>query len=333
MEVAHVMIEEIVPNLYRMEVPLPKSPLKWLNSYVVRSEGRFLIIDTGFNQDECQNEMSANLRKLGVDLNRTDVFVTHFHVDHIGLVGSLATDNSKVYLNEREARQIKSLRDNWVGHWQKLLDVYVANGLPAEDVRMSMEGHPLLKYGLKREVAFSIAKDGDIIEVGDFHFQCISTPGHSPGHMCLYEPNKRILVSGDHILSDITPNIAYWLEMDDPLNEYLTNLEKVQALEVKIALPGHRRLIRDLHKRIRELQEHHRDRLNEVLAALRDGAKTGLQIAPRITWDIPFKRWEEFPPTQKWFAFGETLAHLRFLENNGKVRRESENDKISYSLA
>jgi hypothetical protein len=79
-------------------------------------------------------------------------------------------------------------------------------------------------------------------------------------------------------------------------------------------------LIHDLHKRIRELHEHHRDRLNEVLAALRDGPKTAIQIAPAITWDITFKRWEEFPPAQKWFAFGETLAHLRFLGNEGKVR-------------
>jgi hypothetical protein len=79
-------------------------------------------------------------------------------------------------------------------------------------------------------------------------------------------------------------------------------------------------LIHDLHKRIRELHEHHRDRLNEVLAALRDGPKTAIQIAPAITWDITFKRWEEFPPAQKWFAFGETLAHLRFLGNEDKVR-------------
>jgi glyoxylase-like metal-dependent hydrolase (beta-lactamase superfamily II) len=238
-----------------------------------------------------------------------------------------------VYLNEREAGQMKSLREDWVGHWKKLLDVYVANGFAAMDARTSLGSHPAHKYGLKREVAFSIAKDGDMIEVGDFHFQCISTPGHSPGHMCLYEPNRKILIAGDHVLSDITPNIAYWLEMDDPLNEYLMNLEKIQALEVKIALPGHRRLIRDLHKRIRELQEHHRDRLNEVLTALRDGAKTALQIAPSITWEIAFKSWKEFPPAQKWFAFGETLAHLRFLENKGKVRRRSKNKRICYSLA
>jgi hypothetical protein len=91
-------------------------------------------------------------------------------------------------------------------------------------------------------------------------------------------------------------------------------------------------LIHDLHRRIRELKEHHRDRLSEVLTALREGARTALQIAPNITWNIAFRCWDEFPPAQKWFAFGETLAHLRFLENEGRVRRESENDRISYFL-
>jgi glyoxylase-like metal-dependent hydrolase (beta-lactamase superfamily II) len=326
------MIEEIVPNLYRTEIPLPKSPLKWLNSYIVRGRDRFLIIDTGFNREECRNEMNASLQKLGVNLNKTDIFVTHLHVDHMGLAGTLATDNSKVYFNEKEAHQINTLRNNWADHWQKLMDVYVANGFLAEGARLSMDSHPARKYGLKREVAFSLVKDGDIIEVGDFHFKCIATPGHSPGHMCLYEPNKKILVAGDHVLFDITPNITYWLEMDDPLNEYLTNLEKIEALDVKIVLPGHRRLVHDLHKRIKELQEHHRDRLNEVLAALDDGAKTALQIAPHIRWDIAFNSWDEFPPAQKWFAFGETLAHVRFLENKGKVRRQSQNGKVLYSL-
>jgi len=327
------MIEEIVPNLYRMEIPLHKSPLQSVNSYVVAGGDRCLIIDTGFNREECENEMKAGLITLGVDMSRTDIYVTHLHVDHIGLAESLATENSKVYLNEKETHHPLFHPDDLPAYWQKLACVYVANGFPAEEARKSLESHPAHKYGMKRERAFSAVGDGDLLKVGAFRFQCISTPGHSPGHMCLYESKKKILVSGDHILPDITPNISYWLEMDDPLNEYLTNLEKVNALDVKITLPGHRRLIRDLHKRIIELQEHHRDRLNEVLVALRDVPKTVYQIAPCITWNIAFNCWEDFPPVQKWFAFSETLAHVRFLENKGKVRRFAQKDRITYSIA
>jgi glyoxylase-like metal-dependent hydrolase (beta-lactamase superfamily II) len=326
------MIEEIVPNIYRVEIPLHGSPLKWLNSYIVKGGDRFLIIDTGFNREECLKKMNDSLQKLGVDLNKTDIFITHLHVDHIGLAGTLARESTKIYFNEQEARQINSAHDNWNQYWQKIVDVYVANGFAADGAQMSMKTHPAHKDGLKRQIDFTIVKEGDMIDIGDFHFRCIATPGHSPGHMSLYEANNKILVAGDHILFDITPNIAYWVQMEDALGQYLASLEKVNALDVKLVLTGHRRLVHDLQRRVRELQQHHHARLNEVLVALGDGEKDVLQIAPHIKWDITAKTWEEFPPPQKWFAFGETMAHVRYLEAKGKVRRKSRNGTIKYVL-
>ncbi|MGV8056624.1 MAG: MBL fold metallo-hydrolase [Smithellaceae bacterium] len=327
------MIEEIVSNLYRTEIPLPKSPLKWLNSYIIKGSNRFLIIDTGFNREECLNEMNANLQKLGVDLNRTDFFITHLHADHMGLVGTLARDSSKVYFNEHESSKVNSQLDNEKGYWQGIMDAAVANGFSAEGLGIFMENHPGRRYGLKRNIDFTIVKEGDTIDIGNFHFRCIATPGHSPGHMSLYEANQKILIAGDHILFDITPHISHWLDMEDALGQYLASLEKVNALDVKLVLTGHRRLVHDLHGRIQELQEHHRARLNEVLAALGDGEKNVLQITPHISWDIISRTWDEFPQQQKWFAFGETMAHVRHLEDKGKVRRNSHNGMINYMLS
>jgi glyoxylase-like metal-dependent hydrolase (beta-lactamase superfamily II) len=331
MKVHQIMIEEILPDLYRIEIPLPKSPLKWLNSYIVKGEGRFLIIDTGFNREECLSAMNAGLRKLGVDLNKTDFFITHLHADHMGLIGALASDNAKVYFNEREAQRIYA---QYTGedHWQKILDAYIANGFAAKGARISMESHPAHIYGLKRKMDFTIVNDGDVIDIGNFHFRCVATPGHSPGHTCLYEAEKKILVAGDHILFDITPNITYWVDMEDSLGKYLVSLEKVNTLDVELVLTGHRRLVHNLHGRVRELQEHHRARLNEVLIALGDGEKNILQTAPHISWNITAKTWEEFPAQQKWFAFGETMAHVKHLECKGKVRGNTRNGSIAYSL-
>jgi len=325
------MIEEIAPNMYRTEIPLPRSPLKWLNSYIVKGGDRFLIIDTGFNRHECLNAMNTSLQKLGVDLNKTDIFITHFHVDHMGLAGTLARDSSRIYLNEQEARQLNSNDDNRNYYWQKIIDVYVANGFA--DAETSMQSHPAHKYGLKRKIDLTIVREGDMIDIGDFHFRCVATPGHSPGHTSLYETNKKILIAGDHILFDITPNISYWVQMEDSLGQYLDSLEKVNALDAKLVLTGHRRLVHDLQRRVKELQEHHRTRLNEVLVALGDGEKNAFEIAPQIKWDITAKTWEEFPPPQKWFAFGETMAHIKYLEARGKVRHESQDGKIKYMLA
>ncbi|GAI37601.1 unnamed protein product, partial [marine sediment metagenome] len=86
---------------------------------------------------------------------------------------------------------------------------------------------PGYKYSSKGYLDFYILKEGDAISIGDYLFKCIETPGHTPGHMCLYEPDKKIFISGDHILSDITPNISLFSNEENPLKEYLISLDKV----------------------------------------------------------------------------------------------------------
>ena len=91
------MCEEILPELFRIKIPLPESPLKYLNSYVIRDSKRNLIIDTGLNRKECLDAMMGGLKKLGVELTQSDIFITHLHADHFGLVAKLATDSSEIF--------------------------------------------------------------------------------------------------------------------------------------------------------------------------------------------------------------------------------------------
>ena len=97
------MIDQPRPNLFRIEIPLPGSPLKYLNSYVVRSKDKNLIIDTGLNQKECLIAMQAGLQEIGVSLDRTDIFITHLHADHFSLVSELATPGTTVWFNRPDA--------------------------------------------------------------------------------------------------------------------------------------------------------------------------------------------------------------------------------------
>jgi glyoxylase-like metal-dependent hydrolase (beta-lactamase superfamily II) len=127
------MFEEILPDLYKIEIPLPKSPLKTLNSYLVKGEGRFLIIDTGMNHERCLHTMLTDLKKIGVDLNRTDFFITHLHADHLGLVAHLGTESSKVYFNEVEASIANSVIRNPEERVQKLASLYLAHGFPKNE--------------------------------------------------------------------------------------------------------------------------------------------------------------------------------------------------------
>ncbi len=320
-------MEKILPNLYRIEIPLPNNPLGSLNSYVIDGENRTLIIDTGMNLEKCRKKIVEELEGLNIDLNNSDFFVTHLHADHLGLVGVLATKNSKIYFNEIESSYLSADDEEISGAFQEMLSFYKRNGFPQEEIERILKRHPGSQYSPGEKLDFISMSGGDELEVGDYSFKCVETPGHSPGHLCLYETEKKILISGDHILFDITPNITWWPVMDD-----LKSLEKVSELDVDLVLPGHRSIQSDHRQRIEELREHHENRLNEILSVFEeDEEKTAWDIAPKITWDINFDSWEELPTAHKWFATGEAIAHLVYLEGRGKIRRKTSDGKIFYS--
>jgi glyoxylase-like metal-dependent hydrolase (beta-lactamase superfamily II) len=319
------MPEEIFPDLYRLKIPLPESPLKYLNSYILKSPDRNLIIDTGLNRRECLEAMQNGLAELAVDLNRTDIFITHLHADHFGLVNKLATDSNRIFFSRPE----KELIESWEG-FEAMIAYGGRNGFPEDQLRAALDKHPGKKYGTQWIPELSLLDDGDVIQCGRYRFRCVTTPGHTLGHICLYEADRKILIAGDHILDDITPNIQCWTDGQNPLKWYLASLDKAAALDVDRVLPGHRRLIRDHRARIDELRRHHENRLAEVLEILRNGPQSAFNVASRMTWDIKCDSWEEFPVTQKWFATGEAISHLRYLEEDFKIEKEKKGESIRY---
>ncbi len=322
------MIEAVFPDLYRLEIPLPNNPLKSLNSYIIKGGERNLMVDTGMNREECITVMQAGLQELDVDLKRTDFFITHLHADHLGLVSELAADTSVVYFNRPDAGIV-----NDPGHWQDIMKFGQISGFPEEELEDSIEKHPGRRYGPKRNMDFSYVKEGDVIRIGDYAFDCVETPGHTGGHICLYEAGKKILLSGDHILYDITPNISLWSDDGDPLKEYLESLDKIYGFDIEQVLPGHRSLFRNCRERIDELKQHHKVRAEEVLTILKSGSMDAFSVASQMTWDLTYESWDLFPVMQKWFAHGEAIAHLRYLEGKHLVKREIKNQKIEFVLA
>jgi len=315
------MIEEVRERLYRIEVPLPNSPLKELNSFVIKANRRNLIIDTGFNREACWEAMQRGLAELGIDLVQTDFLITHMHADHSGLVARLATPTSKVYFSRIDAK-VYDQDDNW----KDMLDYARINGFPPDELMKALYNHPGYKYSPKTVPKFHLIDDQDIIEIGDYRLRCLATPGHTEGHICLYEEDKKILFSGDHILYDITPHIESWSYQVNALKNYLESLDKVYHLPVDIVLPGHRQCFADLKARIDEFL-----RAEEVMQVLGCEEKSAYAIAAQMSWDIECERWEDFPVAQKWFATGEAIAHLRYLESEGKVRRNTHHQIVTFS--
>lgn len=320
------VIDEILPGVYRIELPLPRNPLKAINSYLIKGPGRNLMVDTGMNREECKAALAPALRELEVDLGETDLFVTHMHADHSGLVADLVARGATPYASRQDAEMIG------LGiEWGPMLTAAAANGFPTEELEQVLLKHPGHRYRSKGPVDFRILGEGDLVSVGEYTFRCLETPGHTDGHLCLYEPERKILMSGDHVLEDITPNITGWLGEENHLAHYLASLDRVYRLEVELVLPGHRRVFGDCRGRIRELKHHHQVRAEEVLAILDGGAMDGFQVASHMTWDMSYDSFQQFPVAQKWFAVGEALAHLHYLEGQGLVGREVRDRRILFS--
>ena len=308
------MPEEVLPDIYQIPLPLPKNPLRAINTYLIRGEGRWLLVDTGMNRPECREAMRSALDTLSVDLGRTDLFVTHGHSDHVGQVTELASSTSKIFLGPEDAAIVLD-QDLWT----KLAEAARRYGFP--DATAAVERHPGKRYLFSGRPEFTPVQDGDAMPIGRYAFRCVATPGHTPGHVCLYDAGARLLISGDHILDTITPNISGWEDETDALGDFLASLDKIAAYDIGLVLPSHRNLFSDPLRRIEELKVHHRHRLDEALQILAAGPQTAYEVASLMKWDLDCTNWESFPTPQKWFATGEALAHLRHLERTGKIQK------------
>ena len=312
------MIDQIFPGLFKIEVPLPGNPLKVVNSYLIRGDDKNLLIDTGMNRPECKKAFDQALQELRVNMHQTDIFITHLHVDHSGLAAYLKTPQSKVYGSRADTDTLNMFNgSSGTQYWNDLAAFAVQNGFL--EGKQAIVSHPGYKYCSPGNIKFEVIEDGTYIEISGFSLKCILTPGHTQGHVCLYEEDKQILFSGDHILDQITPNIALFSSNYDPLRDYLESLDKVFKLAVKTTLPAHRSIIYDHQRRIMEIKKHHQLRCHEILGILNYGPANAYDIASMMSWDLKYYQWEEFALPQKWFAIGEVIAHLKYLYETGEV--------------
>lgn len=324
------MAQQLAPGLWRLDIPLVGNPLKNLNSYLITGE-RNLLIDTGFNQPACKEAMDAQLREIGAELAQTDIFLTHLHSDHTGLSTYLHRPGRAVFISKTDAVRLEA-HSRGDELWRKTYADYVANGFTWEEMDWLWNSNPA-KAATPEPLGrgYDTLEDGAVLEYGGRKLRCVLTPGHTPGHLCLYDGENEALFSGDHVLFHITPNICRWESSPDSLGDYLASLDRVKELAVKTVLPAHREETGDLRARAEELRGHHEARLAGARRIV-EGAPglTAYEIAGKMRWSIRARSWDDFPLTQKFFAVGEALSHLDWLELRGGVTRRAERGKIRY---
>lgn len=325
MERRKIVIHKIADDIFGIKVRLVGNPLKNLTSYVFLGAERNLLVDTGFNQQACLDDMRAGIGELELDMENTDIFLTHFHSDHSGLVSKIASPRSRVYISGPDRELLEGNVAHKAAYWDELEQAFLAEGFPKDEAQRSLENSPAKNLSDDKLVELSTVADGDVIPAGQRRFTCVSTPGHTPGHMCLWEEATQTLVLGDHVLFDITPNITAWKTLPNALGHYLASLEKISGFPAKLALPAHREAgEKTLAQRVGELTAHHHSRLEDVRRIVAETpGLTGYEVASQMQWDIRAKNWAEFPPAQKWFAVGEAVSHLDYLIETGAITRQT----------
>lgn len=324
------MYTHIEDNIYTIPVPLPNNPLRQLNSYVIKGEGRSLVIDTGFKLEECRKALCDGLEELGVDMNCTDIFLTHLHSDHSGLAAELATQSSKIYISRADGELLTLSLTQGLGR----VEEYRSYGFSEKELENFWE-NPSMKYRQESPFNFTYVADGDVLTYGGRRLEVIFTPGHTPGHVCLYDRANKVMFLGDHVLFNITPNITTWPFFEDPLGHYVHSLMDISIYDVRLPLPAHRGVNGTMAERIGTIIEHHGARIREMLDILTERpGLTPYDLSGMMTWRVHGKTnsWADFPLNQKWFAVGETAAHLDYLLKRGRVRREFDGRCWHYSI-
>ncbi len=315
------MIEEIRPNLYRIPIPLPNNPLKELNSYLLRGSGHSLLVDTGFRLEACRQTLLGALEALQVPREELDVVLTHLHADHSGLAPEVVTGGGVIYLSEPDLQELQGM-GTAEDYFAITSRIYGAEGFSQEELDHRAQSDPAQALSPAPTDRYRPLTQEMLLEAGEFRLQPLLMPGHTPGQMCFWLEEQGILLTGDHVLFDITPNITSWPTMEDALGAYLDSLSQIRRYEGALALPGHRGR-GELGRRVDQLFLHHERRLEEVYRLVKE--QPGLnayQLAGQMTWRIRARSWAEFPPSQRWFAVGECLAHLEYLMARNLVKRE-----------
>jgi len=325
---------EIAYGIHLVKVPIPDNPLGFLNCYLISGKDGWLMLDTGWHTHEALDALQAGLQSLGLAFTDiATIVVTHVHPDHFGLAGRLKqlSPQTKLLAHKWEWALLESRYIRFADLQRQMGVLLRRHGVADMDVRaLQMASMPAMEF-----VTLTMPDEplygGEVLNTGLYNLEVIWTPGHSPGHICLYEPQNQLLFAGDHILPQITPNVSYHVQSgDDPLGCYIYALQKLQKLPVTKVLPAHEHVFTDLPGRINEIFRHHDRRKEEMRRLIKDEPVGAYEISSHITWDIPELTWKQFSPQIQRAAVMETIAHLEYMRLEGTVTRVDEDGLLLY---
>jgi glyoxylase-like metal-dependent hydrolase (beta-lactamase superfamily II) len=319
-------LTEVVEGVFELRLPIPFEEGS-VNVFFFPDGSEADLLDCGMNSDESVALIMGALAQLGAKRLRKLV-VTHIHPDHYGAAGTFAGEGlADLYIHRLEVPLVHP-RYVELEHLVSEVRTYLlVNGVPADDAEELSNSQRALSQVVKTAEP-SVQLDGaELLQLGRRSLRVEWTPGHSPGHICLYDPQEKLLFAGDTLLPDVSPNIGLHPQSTpDPLHEYLEGLRRLAAYEPELILPAHGRPFKDAPARVKVLESHHRRRLDQIVEIVGRGKETG--------WEVALELWG---PRQHFYekrlALQEALAHLQALAVDGRVTKSVTPETVRWTPA
>ena len=317
---------QVAEGIYQVQLPLPLA-LRIVNCYLLDNGDRtWTVVDTGLNYYADQEVWTAAFEALDIAPHQiSQIVLTHIHPDHYGMAGWLQElSGAPVRLSKRDADAAEVFWGDAETRYSSISEQMNHAGVPDRGIEEIVSGVAyIFAMTAPHPTHVEHIAPGEIVRMGGRELTAILAPGHSDGQLVFYDAADRLILSGDQVLMQITPNIGLWPETDpDPLGRFLSSLRDLRLLDVRLGLPGHKALITDWRGRIDQLIAHHEKRLRQTLDIVASGGTfggaTGYEVAAHL-FDLTRLSVHDMR-----FALVETLAHLDYLVHTGEIRRVGE---------
>jgi glyoxylase-like metal-dependent hydrolase (beta-lactamase superfamily II) len=307
-------LNEVAADVFELRLPIPFED-GLVNVFLFPDGDVTDLVDCGMNTEESVGAIHAAVKQVGAKRIRRLV-VTHIHPDHYGAAGIFAGPGlADLYLHRLEVPLVEP-RYVELEHLVKEVRTYLlVNGVPEDEAEVLSNSQRALSEIVKPATPAVQLEGAETLHLGRRRMRVEWTPGHSPGHICLYDESDKLLVAGDHMLPELSPNIGLHPQSTpDPLHEYLDGLKRLAGYEPSLILPAHGRPFTDASTRVKALLAHHKKRLDQIAAIVARGE--------RSAWAVALEQWG--PRDNSWekrAALQEGLAHLQALAVEGRVKK------------
>jgi glyoxylase-like metal-dependent hydrolase (beta-lactamase superfamily II) len=312
--------ERVLPGLWRLRLPLPWPPVPHCNAWAIASGAGIVLVDTGLHEPGSLGQLELALAQVHLRLEHVNlVAITHAHTDHWGQAGPIIDRaGCELWMHPNHAHAIRASEDPELALARRL-EIARHSGIPEEALRRYAERVRGMPSGLARVVEPDRPLvSGMTIESDLGPWRVFETPGHAPSHICLFQPEHRVLISGDHLLGRVSLFYDYgWTP--DPVGEFLRSLDVVDALDARLAVSGHGKPFLDVHGHVEANRALVSQRLAAVVDALAGSPLTAVDVVPGV-FGAPLSE-----GNASWWLT-ETLCYLTHLEALGRVRRERDGD-------